>query len=270
MNDLKVGIVTGASSGIGAETAYALASRGYAVVLAARRQDKLQHVAQRCRQCGGQAKSVVTDVADAAQVETLVQKVIEDFGRIDVLVNNAGFGVHARVHETTPDQMQRIFDVNFFGVFHGCRAVAPVMIHQRSGHIFNVSSIIGKRGTPFNGAYCATKFAVCGLSDSLRVELKPSNVRVTCVLPGLTDTEFFEHVEGGTPRKKTSFQWLRSMQPASVVARRIAVTIGKDKPELLLSFPSRLLVFLASTCPRLTDAMMRVYHDDLRGPVRTF
>jgi len=268
--DRKVAIVTGASSGIGRHTAVALAGRGYLVYAAARKADLLREVADACRQAGGEGRAVATDVADPAQVELLVQTAVGEAGRIDVMVNNAGFGVHARVAETSAEQMRRIFDVNFFGVFHGCKAVAPVMIAQRSGHIFNVSSVIGKRGTPFNGAYCATKFAVCGLTDSLRVEMKPYNVRVTCVCPGLTDTEFFDRVEGGTSRKRSAFASLRTVQPPVVVARKIVQTVGRNRPELIFTPGGKLLVLVSALFPRLADAMMRIYHDEVRGPVQTF
>jgi len=268
--DRKVAIVTGASSGIGRHTAVALAGRGYLVYAAARKADLLREVADACRQAGGEGRTVATDVADPAQVELLVQTAVGEAGRIDVMVNNAGFGVHARVAETSAEQMRRIFDVNFFGVFHGCKAVAPVMIAQRSGHIFNVSSVIGKRGTPFNGAYCATKFAVCGLTDSLRVEMIPHNVKVTCVCPGLTDTDFFDKVEGGSRRKKTSFASLRTMQPPAHVARKIVAAIGKDIPEMVFTPGGKLLVLVSALWPRLADMMMKVYHDDVSGPVQTF
>ena len=270
MGGRTVAIVTGASSGIGLATALAFARRGYAVVLAARREERLKDGAARCRESGGDALAVPTDVADPAQVESLVQAAVNAFGRVDVMVNNAGHGVHARVHETSDRQMRRILDVNFLGVFHGCRAVAPVMIRQRSGHIFNVSSVIGKRGTPFNGAYCATKFAVCGLTDSLRVEMKPYNVRVTCVCPGLTDTEFFDRVEGGTSRKRSAFASLRTVQPPVVVARKIVQTVGRNRPELIFTPGGKLLVLVSALFPRLADAMMRIYHDEVRGPVQTF
>ena len=161
----KVAIVTGASSGIGAEIAIQLSAAGYVVFLAARRAEKLAEVAELCNAAGGQATTVQTDVTDRSQIEALVGGAVDEFGRVDVMVNNAGYGVSGRVTEITDDQMRKIFDVNFFGLWYGCQAVAPVMIAQESGHIFNVSSVIGKRGTPFNGAYCATKFAVCGLSD---------------------------------------------------------------------------------------------------------
>ncbi len=269
MGEQKVAIVTGASSGIGARTAVELARRGYVIFLGARRVEKLQQVAKQCLAAGGQPRVVATDVTDRKQVEALVGRAVDEFAQVDVMVNNAGFGLHGRVHETTEEQMRRIFDVNFFGVFYGCQIVAPIMIAQRSGHIFNVSSVIGKRGSPFNGAYCATKFAVCGMSDSMRIEMKPYGICVTTVCPALTDTEFFDSVEDGTKRKKTSFQWLRGMQDPSIVARKIVATIGKNKPELIFTAGGRFLVILAALFPRLTDAMMRIYHDDIRGPAES-
>ena len=262
MAERRVAIVTGASSGIGMDTALALAGRGWAVVLAARRQDRLEEVARQCRTAGGAAEVAVTDVASRQQVEALVAGVAERLGRVDVMVNNAGHGVFARVHDTTDEQMRRIFDVNFFGVFYGCRAVAPIMIRQRSGHIFNVSSIIGKRGSPFHGAYCATKFAICGLTDSLRVELAGSGVRVTCVLPATTATEFFEHSERGR-KARAGYGKLQRITPASVVGRKIAATVGKPTPELVFTSGGKLLALIAALWPRAADRMMKHYHDNL-------
>ncbi|MBS3734423.1 MAG: SDR family oxidoreductase [Phycisphaerae bacterium] len=262
--DASVVIVTGASSGIGAATALEFAARGRAVVLAARRAEKLDAVAERCRQAGAVGTLVVpTDVASRDQVDALVAAAVERFGRVDVMVNNAGHGVHARVHEVSDQQMREIMDVNFFGVFYGCRAIAQVMIRQGGGHIFNVSSVIGRRGCPFNGAYSASKFAVCGLSDALRVEMLPYNVRVTTVLPGLTRTDFFDHVRGGTSLHKTSFARVRGLMPPETVARRIARTVGRHKPEVVFSLGGKLLIWVHNRFPRLADRMMKLYHDDL-------
>jgi len=257
----RVAVITGASSGIGEATAVALARKRYAVLLAARRLEALRRVAAACGAAGApHAEAVVTDVADRRQVDALVSGAVDRFGRLDVMVNNAGRGLRARVDETTDEQMRSIFQVNYFGAFYGARAAARVMIAQRSGHIFNVSSVIGKRGTPLNGAYCATKFALCGLTESMRVELKPFGVRVTSVCPTLTATEFFGAREGGTPQSGRRFSRLRGLMPAALVGRKIAATVGKSTPELVFSPGGKTLALLAALSPRLTDAMMGVYY----------
>ncbi len=258
-----VAIVTGASSGIGKETALALARKGYAVAAAARRGDRLEEVCDACRALGAEAIPVVTDVSCEDQVRALVDRTVEAFGRVDVLVNNAAFGIHARVHETTSEQWRRIFEVNTFGVFYGCRAVAPIMIRQGSGHIFNVSSVIGKRGAPFNGAYSATKFAVCGMTDAMRVEMMPHHVHVTSVCPALTETEFFEHVEGALAGHTSSFRTVRKRMSPAAVARRIVATIGKPKAELVFTLGGKFLVLVAALWPPLADRMMKMYYDDM-------
>lgn len=234
------------------------------MVLAARRAERLDSLCKQCAQRGAaEALAIPTDVSREDQVKALVATTLEKFGYIDVMVNNAGFGLHARVHETSTEQMRKIFETNFYGVFYGCKAVAPVMIRRRSGHIFNVSSVIGKRGSPFNGAYCATKFAICGLTDSMRVEMMPYNVRVTCVCPGLTETEFFDVGEGGGAHRKTSFEKCRGMMPPEVVARRIVATVGKHKSELVFSAGGKFLTIIAALWPALADRIMKLYHDDL-------
>ena len=262
--ELKVAIVTGASSGIGMETALALVRRGYAVVLAARRGERLGQVADQCRQLAADAaiEVVVTDVSDRSAVERLVSGAFEKFGRVDVMVNNAGSGLFGRVHELSEADVRDLFEVNFYGVLHGCQAVAPIMIAQGSGHIFNVSSIIGKRGTPFHGAYCATKFAVCGLTDSMRIELKPYGVNVTNVCPTLTATEFFDHSRM-EPRAHSKYEAAGKMMPASTVGRKIAETVGKSRPELVFSVGGKFLVTLSALWPRAADWIMKIYHDDL-------
>lgn len=261
--DNPVVIITGASSGIGMETALAFAAAKSRLVLAARRADRLQEVARRCEALGAAALAVPTDVAVRSQVDDLVKRAVDAHGRVDVMVNNAGYGMQARVHEIDEQELRNIFEVNFYGLWYGCRAVAPIMIAQKSGHIFNVSSVIGKRATPFNGGYSATKFAVSGLTEAMRVEMAHYDVHVTLVCPGLTATEFFDNVRGGSARAKSSFVNLRTMVPPSLVAGRIVKYAGRRKPELVFTRGGRFLVLVAALWPALADHMLKYYHDDL-------
>ena len=257
-----VAIVTGASAGIGKAAALELAGKGYIVYLAARRADKLNEIADACRQKGQSAVAVPTDVADAAGVQALVDRAVAEAGRLDVMINNAGYGIFARVGETSDADMKRIMDVNYMGVFYGCKAAAAVMMRQKSGHIFNVSSVIGKRGTPFHGAYCATKFAVAGLTEALRVEMRPYRVRVTLVCPALTETEFFDHSSGGGAAK-SSFVNFKKLMPADAVARKMVNVIGKKRPEIVFTAGGKFLVLASAIWPKLADRMMRFYFEDL-------
>jgi short-subunit dehydrogenase len=261
-SESPVAVITGASSGIGKALALELTARCYRLTLGARRMDKLQDVADQCRKLGGEVLAVATDVTVQAQVEALVKAATDAFGRLDVMVNNAGKGLFSRVQETTPQQMRDIFDVNFLGVFHGCLAAIPVMIAQRSGHIMNVASVVGKRGTPYHGAYSATKFAVIGLTESMRVELKPRGIKVTAVCPALTDTEFFESSARGVAAKQ-SFAKLRRMMPAEEVAKGMADAIGKNRPEIVFTFGGKLLAVMSALFPRAADAMMARYFADI-------
>ncbi len=262
-NHKPTAIVTGASSGIGAQTAVELAKIGYNLTLAARRVDRLEAVARRCEQFGCDTLVQPTDVASQSQVQALVDAAVEKFGSVDVMVNNAGFGQFGGVADITEAEMREIFDVNYFGVFFGCKAVAPLMMAQGSGHIFNVSSVIGKRGSPFHSAYCASKFAVNGLSESFRVEMAPYNVKVTCVCPALTETEFFGRIRDGQVRNKSDYLTKAHMMPADRVARKMVATIGKNKPELIFTAGGKFLVLINAIFPRLADRIMKVYHDDL-------
>lgn len=140
------------------------------------------------------------------------------------------------------------------------------MKKQGGGHIFVVSSVIGKRGTPFHGAYCASKFAICGLAESMRVEMAPFGIRVTTVCPALTDTEFFDKSVRGQAAK-TSFSKFKSLTPPQVVAEKIVHTIGKNRPELVFTLGGKFLVLVSELFPQLADLMMKVYFKDLAARV---
>ncbi len=159
----RVVVVTGASSGIGAATAVACGRAGMRVVLAARRAERLAAVAADVIAAGGDARVVPTDVADEAAVQALVEGTVTAWGRLDVLVNNAGVGILATVDQTTPAEFERLVRVNYLGAVHGVLAALPHMRRQGAGHIVNVASVVGKRASPFRAAYVGSKFALVGL-----------------------------------------------------------------------------------------------------------
>ncbi|MBW4420502.1 MAG: SDR family oxidoreductase [Myxacorys californica WJT36-NPBG1] len=190
----QVVLITGASAGIGAALAKALAHRwtGIRLVLAARSQDKLTHVADQCSKAGAEVITVPTDMADVAQVEALAQTAIAKFGRVDVLVNNAGYGQMGPIELIPAAAVQRQFQVNVLGTIALIQALTPVMRSQGGGKIINVSSLAGRIAFPFGGLYSASKFALEALSDSLRRELSPFNIQVSVIEPGPVSTEFFD------------------------------------------------------------------------------
>ncbi len=180
----KVIIITGASSGIGEATALQLIKEGYTVYGAARRVEKMQNLVS----AGGHA--IAMDVTNHEQVHSEIRKIIETEGKVDVLVNNAGYAVYGPVEEVSYEQAKRQFDVNLFGLAEVTKAVLPKMREQRSGTIINISSVGGKIYTPLGGWYHATKHALEGWSDCLRLEVKQFGIDVVIVEPGAIKTEF--------------------------------------------------------------------------------
>ncbi|HZR85144.1 MAG TPA: SDR family NAD(P)-dependent oxidoreductase [Candidatus Binatia bacterium] len=187
----RAAVVTGASSGIGAELARQLARRGTRVALVARRLDRLDALAGEIRSAGGEAHPIACDVGDRAQVEAAAASVVDRFGRIDLLVNNAGYNTHVLFKDHDLDDVERMFRVNVFGMAYWIRAVLPAMRHQGRGWIVNFSSVAGKLGQPDEAVYASTKFAVTGLSESLAYEFDPLGIHVLCVHPALVRTEMF-------------------------------------------------------------------------------
>ncbi|MER8961505.1 SDR family oxidoreductase [Mesorhizobium sp. M0701] len=190
----KVVVITGASSGLGEATARHLAARGASVVLGARRSHRIDALVQELTGAGHKAKAVTTDVTDAGQVQNLVNTAVREFGRIDVMLNNAGLMPLAPLERLKVDEWDRMIDVNIKGVLYGIAAALPYMKEQRSGHIINVSSVYGHVVDPGAAVYCATKFAVRALSEGLRKEVKPYNIRTTVISPGAVSTELLEHI----------------------------------------------------------------------------
>jgi short-subunit dehydrogenase len=258
-------IVTGASAGIGRETALAFARAGSNVVLAARRQDRLEALALQIERIGVQALVVPADVGRSEDVERMVRRAIERFGRIDVLVNNAGFGFSGTIEETTEADMRELLDVNYMGAFNAIRAVLPHMRRQGSGHIVNVASVVGKLAFPFHGAYSASKFAIVALTESLRGELDGSGVTATVVLPGSTRTEFFDvqrtndgHVSAPTGPQQNPDQ----------VARAIVRSVHKPTPEVNVFPGYRIAYGLHGFFPFLRDFAGRQFYRRSKGRPR--
>jgi short-subunit dehydrogenase len=193
----QVIIITGASTGIGAALAQQLAQRysDIHLVLAARNVQKLEEVAHHCRKFGADVVAIPTDIAQPAQVAALAQSVLTQFGRVDALVNNAGYGQMGAVELIAIEQVQNQFSVNVIGAIALIQAVIPSMREQGGGRIINVSSLGGRMAFPFGGLYSASKFALEGVSDALRMELAPFNIHVSVVEPGPVRTEFFEVVK---------------------------------------------------------------------------
>ena len=219
----KVVIVTGASMGIGAATARVFAHAGAKLVLAARSADKLAEVAKNLP-AGAEALIVPTDMTDQAQVRALIDAAYERFGRIDILINNAGQAAAGPIATVNPDHYRKIIELNLFGPLHAIQAVVPKMKQQGGGVIINISSNVSKMAIPGIGAYASTKYALNGLSLTARNELAEDNIRVVLFHPGMTATEFgknalIEH-RGDGPRP-TRDEPMRQPDSAEDVAQKI-------------------------------------------------
>jgi len=224
----KVVVITGASSGLGAATARRLVKERAAVVLGARRIDRIRALAEELAADGGKALAVETDVADRDQVRHLVDTAVETYGRIDVMLNNAGLMPLSPLERLKVDEWDRMIDVNIKGVLYGIAGALPHMKAQKSGHIINVSSVAGHKIIPSGAVYCATKFAVRALSEGLRQEVKPYNIRTTIISPGAVATELLDRISEpdveAAVRAKTSFAI-----PADSFARMVAFAISQPE-----------------------------------------
>ena len=253
----KVAVVTGASSGIGEATARELAWRGAAVVLVARSGEKLAVLERGISASGGRAVSVPTDVSDVGSVRTMVERAVDEFGGVGVLVNNAGLGLSGRVAELRAEDLRYVFEVNLIGALNCIQAVLPHM--SPGGRIINVSSVVGKRAIPKVGGYCATKSALNALTDALRVEVAGKGVTVTSVYPGTTSTAFKEN------SRRTGDEE-RGWRPGGVtpekVAEKIARAAEKGDRDVYVTFRDRLFVAGTALFPGLADRILRFVTKD--------
>ena len=251
LND-RVVFITGASSGIGYETALAFARAGCKVAAAARRTERLQKLTQEIAASGGECLPLPLDVADRQAVFTTVQTILQRWGRIDIAMANAGYGYLARVEEIQPDEMERIWQVNYLGTLWTLQASLPAMKEQKEGHIVMISSVIGRYAMPLSSAYCVTKFSQAALGQSLRPEVKEYNIGVTMVYPGFTATEFGEKQLHPERRKKVA----RKSQSPADVASRIVSAVRHNRKEIYPSFSGSLFAHLGLWFPWLADEVM--------------
>jgi NADP-dependent 3-hydroxy acid dehydrogenase YdfG len=221
----KVVVITGASSGLGAAAARRLAADGAKLVLGARRLDRLQALAQELN-LPAQA-AVQTDVTDAAQVKALVEAAVTRHGRIDVILNNAGLMPHSPLERGKIEDWDRMIDVNLKGVLYGIAAALPHMTRQKSGHIINVSSVAGHKVRAGSAVYAATKAAVRMLSEGLRLEVKPYNIRTTIISPGAVESELPQSLTEPDMAKNVAAFYEAYAIPADSFARVVAFAISQ-------------------------------------------
>jgi NADP-dependent 3-hydroxy acid dehydrogenase YdfG len=223
----KVVVITGASSGLGEATARHLAAQGATVVLGARRIERLRQLVEELTTADGRALAVATDVTDAAQVQRLVDTAVETYGRIDVLLNNAGLMPHSPLERRKIEDWDRTIDVNIKGVLYGIAAALPHMQRQKRGHIINVSSVAGHRVGPAGVVYSATKTAVRVISEGLRQEVKPWNLRTTIISPGAIATELPQSITEPDVAKGIHDFYAQYAIPADSFARMVAFAISQ-------------------------------------------
>ena len=225
----KVVVITGASSGLGEATARLLSREGATVVLGARRADRIQALADELNSEGGKALAVATDVTDREQVKALVDAAVVAYGRLDVMINNAGLMPHSPLERLKVDDWERTIDVNLKGVLYGIAAALPYMREQKAGHFINVSSVAGHKVSVNGAVYAATKHAVLALSEGLRQEVKPYNIRTTVISPGAVATELPDSVTEADVSKGMHEFYEATAIPADSFAR--AVVFAMSQPE---------------------------------------
>ncbi|ERN41012.1 short-chain alcohol dehydrogenase of unknown specificity [Rubidibacter lacunae KORDI 51-2] len=255
-------LITGASQGIGRATARLFAERGCGVVLAARTTERLKQVAETIRASGGKALAIPTDVTDRQQVAALAEQAIATYGRVDVLVNNAGICMTAAMADTELRDWQQVLNVNLWGYINTIRAMLPHFLERGSGAIVNVGSVGSKVPLPGMTAYCTSKYAVAGLSETLRLELAPCGIEVCAVHPSVTNSDFLERaIFRGDPdalrqQMQTTLQSPIASQPEDV-ARAIWNVVQHPQPEVAVG-SAAIAKTLYRLAPGLTQWLMRL------------
>lgn len=223
----KVVVITGASSGLGEATARLLSAQGARVVLGARRVDRIKALAEELSSGDNKAIAVQTDVTQRDQVKNLVDMAVKAYGRIDVMINNAGLMPQSLLENLKIDEWDQMIDVNIKGVLYGIAAALPYMQKQKAGHIINVSSVAGHKVGPGSTVYSATKHAVRALSEGLRQEVKPYNIRTTVISPGVVATELPNSVTDPAAAERIHKLYKEIAIPADSFARAVAFAMSQ-------------------------------------------
>ena len=249
----RVVLITGASQGIGRATAFKFAEAGSRLVLVARSTKRLQQLAAELSPA--QSLPISADVSQADACINLVAQTLSHFGQVDIVINNAAIGLYGPAATAQLDDVHRLMDVNFFGPLQLMQNCIPPMKSQGGGLIINISSIIGRRSTPWSGAYCASKAALELLIESMRVELAPHNIRFSTLYPGVTRTRFTENALGNQKQRPGRVNGV----PVEKVASRVVRMAHKEPRDAYVSLFDRIYVTGSRLFPSLTDYFFRRY-----------
>lgn len=253
----RVIVITGGSAGIGRAAALAFAKEGAHVVIAARRPDKLAEARAEIEALGAKCLAVVTDVSQQDQVEHLLDATLETFGQVDIWINNAGYGLSSSVELTTPEEMERIWRVNYMGAFYGTQAALRQMRRQGRGHIMNVSSMAARFPLPLGAAYTATKCAMNGLTEALAMELLGSGIYASVIMPNVTESEFVKVMEKKIADSRTG--WTGPVATAESVAKRIVACAKRPKTVVPFIPMGRFALAVCEVFPGLWHFVARKY-----------
>lgn len=251
MDYSKIAVITGASSGIGEESAVEFAKQKFATVLVSRNKQTLDDVAKKLAKYNSEILVCVCDVSKKSQVEQMAKTVLDKFGRVDVLVNNAGFGIYGTVHESKIEEIESQMATNYFGMVYCTKVFLPVMLKQKSGHIVNVASVAASFGIPGIASYCASKFAMLGFSEGLYHELKGTGVGVTVVSPIMVRTNFLKHHSFKSMPKYSSMSL-----SANTVAKAVVKASSSRRLEIIVPELVRGAVWAKQTFPYLINPII--------------
>ncbi len=262
----QIAIVTGGASGIGKALCEELALRGATVVVADIQLPGAQSVAVSITALGGRASAAFVDVRQAADVQTLVDNIVREHGRLDFMFNNAGIGVGGEIRGLTLDHWRTAVEINLIGVIHGVMAAYPVMLRQGAGHIVNIASVAGLVPAPGFGPYAATKAAVVSLTSVLRAEAESYGVRASVVCPGFVKTAIFENALGMQVNKEELIRKIgMPFMPAEDAARKILRGVERNQAVIVFPSSARMVWRLVRLCPWLLAPLQRLIRERLRS-----